>query len=126
MLPRFESESSLYGSLSITSIYSSESALCEMLQKSNFDECIFLPETVTRAVDQTLLSGNVPRAKTFFLNDWTSAQVQNFEFFRLVIQRWRRYRSLTNRWRKGRQDWSLVFDLVDNVSNKLTEGPWGK
>lgn len=126
MLPRFEFESSLYDPLSITSMYGSESALCEMLQKSNFDECMFLPETAMRAVDQTLLWGNVSRVKIFFLNDRTSAQVQNLEFFRLVIKRWRRYRSLTNRWYEGRQDWNLVFDLVDNVSSKMIGGHWGK
>ncbi|CAG7998998.1 unnamed protein product [Penicillium salamii] len=123
--PRFEFDSSLYDPLGITSIYGSESTLRDMLGRSNFDGGNFLQESATRAADQILQWGKVSRLEILFFDHRTSAQLQNFDLFRLIIKRWDKARFITKPWHKEQQDWDLVFDLVDKMSEKMTEEHWG-
>lgn len=125
MYPRFEFDSSLYDPLSITSIYGSVPTLLDMLRKSNLDSDKFLQGSTIKAADQILQWGSISRLRILSLDDRTGQQLQNYEFFRLIIKRWDESRLITNPWHKERQDWDLVFDLVDNVSEKLVEEHWG-
>lgn len=125
MSPRFEFDSSLYDPLSITSIYGSVPTLLDMLRKSTFDNDKFLQGSAMRAADQILQWGSVSRLKILFLDDRTGQHLQTFEFFRLIIKRWNEARPITNPWHKEPQNWDLVFDLVDNISEKLIEEHWG-
>jgi hypothetical protein len=67
----------------------------------------------------------VARLKTLFLDDQIGQQLQSYEFFRLIIKRWDEGQLFTSPWHKERQNWDLVFDLVDNVSEKMIEEHWG-
>ncbi|KAJ6019002.1 hypothetical protein N7522_001069 [Penicillium canescens] len=125
LLPRFEFDSSLYDPLSITSIYGSEAMLLDMLGKSNFDGDKFLQDSAMSAADQILQWGNVSRLRLLFLDDQVGPQLQNLDLFRLIIERWDKARLITNPWHREQQNWDLVFDLVDTLSNKLIKEHWG-
>ncbi|KAJ5615036.1 ankyrin repeat-containing domain protein [Penicillium hordei] len=106
-------------------MYGSVPTLYELLEKSNFDGDKFLPASAMRAADQILRWGSVARLKILFLDDQAGQQLQNYEFFQLIIKKWDEGRLFTNPWHKERQNWDIVFDLVDNVSEKMTEEHWG-
>ncbi|CAG7978515.1 unnamed protein product [Penicillium olsonii] len=123
--PRFEFDSSLYDPLSITSIYGSESILRHMLERSRFESEDFFQESAIKAADQILQWANVSRLEILFLHSQTSAHLQKFELFRLVIKRWSKARFITKPWHKEQQDWDLVFGLVERMLDKMTEEQWG-
>jgi hypothetical protein len=124
MLPRFEFDSSLYDSLSITSLYGSEAVLCTMVRASSFDNGKYFQDTAMRAADQILQWGDLSRLKILLLDSRTGQHLKNFDLFRLIVKRWDRARLTTNP-RKERQNWDLVFDLVDDVTEKMIEDHWG-
>ena len=107
--PRFVFDSSLYDPLSITSFYGSEAMLLrDMLESSDFDEDRFLPNPAIGAADQILQWGDVSKLKMLFWGRNTGHQLQNLEFFRLIMKQW----SISN---IHYQDRDAVFDLVDDV-----------
>ncbi|KAL4920386.1 hypothetical protein BDW62DRAFT_16755 [Aspergillus aurantiobrunneus] len=115
---RFEFESSLYDPLSITSLYGSETILRDMLRNSNFSEDYFLPNTAMEAAGQILRWGDVSRLKILFHDDRLRCQLQTLDFFRLVMRKWHdpNIKHL---------DWDSVFDLVNDLSEKLVQERWG-
>ncbi|KAJ5212655.1 uncharacterized protein N7498_004301 [Penicillium cinerascens] len=125
MMPRFEFDSNLYDPLSITSIYGSVAILIDMLRKSDFGNGKFLQGSAIKAADQILQWGDISRLQILFFDDQLGHQLQNLELFRLIIKTWDKARLITNPWHKGRQNWDLIFDLVDNVSDQMIEQHWG-
>ncbi|KAL4936888.1 hypothetical protein BDV06DRAFT_204043 [Aspergillus oleicola] len=115
---RFEFESSLYDPLSITSLYGSEAILREMLQHSDFANNNFLPNTAIEAADQILRWGDVSRLKILFFDDRLRCELQTLDFFRLIMRKWHdpNIKHL---------NWDLVFDLVNDLCNRLVEERWG-
>lgn len=116
--PRFEFDSSLFDPLSITSIYGPEAMLHNMLENSDFDKDTFLREPAMEAADQILQWGDVSRLKILFFDDKIGHQLQNLDFFRLLIKRW--YHPTINR-----DNWDLAFDLVHHVLDELVQEQWG-
>ncbi|KAI9739902.1 MAG: hypothetical protein M1818_004958 [Claussenomyces sp. TS43310] len=116
--PRFEFDSSLYDPLSITSLYGSAAMLRYMLEKSDFDNENFLPEPAVGAADQIFQWGDFSRIRMLFLEGNVKHQLQNLDFFRLVMRRWF-YSD------EHGQDWDLMFDLINNVLDKVIEEQWG-
>lgn len=117
-MPRFKFDSRLYDPLSITSLYGSEAMLRDMLEKSDFDKDKFLLSPAMGAADQILQWGDLSRLR-ILLDDKIGHQLQNLDFFRLVIERWS-HDPIINR-----DNWDLVFDLVGYVSDKLVQEQWG-
>ncbi|EEA22900.1 hypothetical protein TMatcc_001762 [Talaromyces marneffei ATCC 18224] len=108
--PRFEFDSDLYDPLSITSLYGSEAMLRHMLMTSNLSTNNFFGDSVMRAVDQVLQWGDVSRLGILFLDDRVGRQLQNLDFFRLVVRYWSKPKT-------PHENWDTVFDLVDPGSN---------
>lgn len=115
IMPRFQFDSSLYDPLSITSLYGSEATLRHMLGNSDFEKDTFLREPAMKAADQILDWGDVPRLKILFLDEKLGHQLQNLNFFRLLIKKWPNHRG----------NFELAFDLVDYVSDILVHAQWG-
>lgn len=99
--------------------------LLDMLGKSNLDADEFLQDSAKSAADQILQWGNVSRLRILFLDDKVGPQLQNLDPFRLIIKRWKKALIITNPWHRGQQNWDLVFDLVDTLSDKLIKEHWG-
>lgn len=118
IMPRFQFDSSLYDPLSITSLYGSVAMLRDMLKKSDFDKDKFLPNPAMGAADQILQWGDVSRLGILFFDDQIGQQLQNLDFFRLIIKTWRD--SSINR-----HNWDVAFDLVDHLSDTLVQERWG-
>lgn len=117
--PRFDFETCLYDPLSITSLYGAEAILRDMLKNSNFDDGDkFLRNPAMGAADQILQWGDVSRLKILFFDDKLGHQLQNFDFFRLLIKMWG-HPNTTNQKRDP------PFELVDYVSDKLVQEQWG-
>lgn len=117
ILPRFEFESSLYDPLSITSLYGSETMLRVVLENSDYGNGKFLQDPAMRAADQILRWGEISRLRMLFFDKRLGHQLQNLEFFRLVIRRWGD--------RPPRcQDWEPVFDLIKYMPDKSDQGEW--
>jgi hypothetical protein len=116
---RFVFDSSLYDPLSITSLYGSETMLQHMLEKSDFDRDIFLPDPAMGAADQILQWGDLSRLRLLWGSKLAS-QIRNFDFFRLVVRQWSD-RPLD----KYRRGWDAVFDLVDDVPEIMVKERWG-
>ncbi|XRM48711.1 hypothetical protein ABZX51_011625 [Aspergillus tubingensis] len=117
ILPRFEFESSLYDPLSITSLYGSETMLRVVLENSDYGNGKFLQDPAMRAADQILRWGEIARLRILFFDNRLGQQLQNPDFFRLVIRRWGD--------RPPRcQDWEPVFDLVKYMPDKSDQGEW--
>ena len=89
-----------------------------MLKNSDFDMDKFLPQPATGAANQVLQWGDLSRLRVLFLEDRTSHQLQNLDFFRLILRQW-------SGSGKYRHNWDLVFDLVEYVLNKLVQEQWG-
>ena len=115
---RFPDDSSLYDPLIITALYGSGAMLHNMLKNSDFDMDKFLPQPATGAANQVLQWGDLSRLRVLFLEDRTSHQLQNLDFFRLILRQW-------SGSGKYRHNWDLVFDLVEYVLNKLVQEQWG-
>ncbi|MCJ1398882.1 hypothetical protein MMC11_002083 [Xylographa trunciseda] len=115
---RFPFESCLYDPLSITALYGSEAMLHNMLKNSDFDLEQFLPRAATGAADQVLQWGDLSRLRILFSENKISHQLQNLDFFRLVLRQWSTFG-------KHRHYWDLVFDLVEHVSNTMVQQEWG-
>ncbi|EXJ89941.1 hypothetical protein A1O3_03008 [Capronia epimyces CBS 606.96] len=118
MKARFEFDSTLYDPLSITSLYGSEAILCDMVEKSNFDEKRFLPLPAFNAADQILQWGDLSRLRILFLEDKFSSQLRNLEFFRLIVRQWSHYGA-------RHDNWNVAFELVDYVLDILVREQWG-
>ncbi|PYH50974.1 uncharacterized protein BO96DRAFT_488655 [Aspergillus niger CBS 101883] len=88
ILPRFEFENSLYDPLSITSLYGSETMLRVVLENSDYGNDKFLQDPAMRAADQILRWGEIARLRILFFDNRLGQQLQNPDFFRLVIRRW--------------------------------------
>ncbi|KAM0424851.1 hypothetical protein ACHAPT_009907 [Fusarium lateritium] len=115
--PRYEFDSSLYDPLSITSLYGSEAMLRGMLENSDFGKDKFLPDSMLGAASQILQWGDLSRLK-ILLESKHCHQLQNLDFFRLIIKRWSAPATQSN-------DWDPVFDLVDHVLDILVREQWG-
>ena len=116
---RFEFESHLYDPLSITSLYSSEAMLRSMIEHSSFDdETVFLPTPAFNAAHQILQWGDLSRLKVLFLEDQFGTQLQNLEFFRLIIRQW----SHTG---VRHDEWNMAFELVDHILDTIVQEQWG-
>lgn len=115
---RFLDDSNLYDPLVITALHGSGAMLHDMLKNSDFDMDKFLPQLAIGAADQILQWGDWSRLRILFLEDKTSHQLQNLDFFRLVLRRWPGLG-------KHRQNWDLVFDLVEYVLDTLVQEQWG-
>ena len=115
---RFPFDSILYDPLSITALYGSKAMLHDMLQNSDFDTDKFLPQPAIGAADQVLQWGDLDRLRMLFLEDKFSHQLQNLDFFRLILRRWIHSR-------EQRHNWDVVFDLVEHVLNTLVQEQWG-
>ena len=115
---RFSDDSNLYDPLVITALYGSGAMLHNVLRNSDFGIDKFLSQSAIGAADQILQWGDWSRLRILFLEDRTSHQLQNLEFFRLVLKRW-------SDSGKDRQSWDLVFDLVEYVLDTLIQEQWG-
>ncbi|MCJ1435357.1 hypothetical protein MMC27_004729 [Xylographa pallens] len=115
---RFPFDSVLYDPLSVTALYGSKAMLHNMLKNSDFDMAQFLPRPATGAADQVILWGDLSRLRILFLEDKFKHELQNLDFFRLVLREW-------SGPSKRRHGWELVFDLVDHVSNTMVQEQWG-
>lgn len=115
--PRFEFDSSLYDPLSITSLYGSEAMLRDMLENSDFGKDKFLPNPALGAASQILQWGDLSRLK-ILLESKLGHQLQNLQFFRLIIKQWSAPSTHYN-------PWDLAFDLVDYVLDILVRQQWG-
>ncbi|CRG85930.1 Cytoplasmic dynein 2 heavy chain 1 [Talaromyces islandicus] len=116
--PRFPFDGSLHDPLSITSLYGSESMLRYMLENSKFNKEKYSKNPAMGAADQILQWGDVSRLRILLLDPKIGHQLQNIEFFRLIIKNW--VHPLPNR-----HQWDVVFDLVNDVSDKLVREKWG-
>ncbi|EEU36324.1 uncharacterized protein NECHADRAFT_97420 [Fusarium vanettenii 77-13-4] len=114
--PRFEFDSSLYDPLSITSLYGSEDMLRGMLENSDFDKDKFLPNPLIGAASQILQWGDFARVK-ILLESKHGHQLQNLDFFRLIIKRWSAFSTQF-------KDWDQVFDHVDFVLDISVRERW--
>lgn len=115
---RFVFDSALYDPLGIT-FYGSESMLARMLKNSDLGGGAFLPRTVVRAADQILQWGDLARLRLL----WGSSHghhLRNLECFRLVLDQWSRFS-----FDKDRDGWYVVFSLLDDVYDAMTEEWWG-
>ncbi|RYP21601.1 hypothetical protein DL767_009218 [Monosporascus sp. MG133] len=86
--PKFEFHTSLYDPLSLTSLYGPEAMLRYMLENSDFGRDRYLPEPGMGAVDRVLQWGDLSRLRILFLEGKLGHQLQNLDFFGLVIKRW--------------------------------------
>ncbi|RYO93538.1 hypothetical protein DL763_004334 [Monosporascus cannonballus] len=118
ILPRFEFHTSLYDPLVLTSLYGSEAMLRYMLENSDFGRDRYLPETATEAVDQVIQWGDLSRLRILFLEGKLRPQLQNLDFFRLLIKRWSELGMPCD-------NWDQVFDLVNYVSHTMAREEWG-
>ncbi|KFY93587.1 hypothetical protein V498_04342 [Pseudogymnoascus sp. VKM F-4517 (FW-2822)] len=116
--PRFLFDSTLYDPLSITSLYGSEAMLLHMLERSDFDKDKFLPHPALGAADQIFQWGSLSRLKMLFLGSKIGHQLQNLDFFRLLMKQW----SFSD---NHREDWDVVFDIVDDMLDILVKERWG-
>lgn len=116
--PRFQFDSDLYDPLSITSLYGSVAMLRDMLKRSDINNGNFLPNLAMGTADQILQWGDVSRLRILFFDDHVGHQLQNLDFFRLLIKTW--HHSAISR-----DNWDDAFALADDVSDKLVEEQWG-
>ncbi|GKZ25938.1 hypothetical protein AbraIFM66951_002452 [Aspergillus brasiliensis] len=117
ILPRFEFESSLYDPLNITSLFGSESMLRVVLETSDYGNGKYLQHPAIRAADQILRWGDLSRLRILFFDNRLGPQLQNLEFFRLVIRRWGDRPPTC-------QNWDLAFDLIEYMPDKSDEEEW--
>ena len=115
--PRFDFDSRLYDPLGITSLYGSEAMLHHMLENSSFHKDKFLPQTAERAADQILQWWHRGRLRFLLMNDKLGHQLRTIGFFRGVIRQWS---SETAR----NENWDLVFDVVNHISDTLIREQW--
>ncbi|KAJ5022574.1 hypothetical protein J3E73DRAFT_384813 [Bipolaris maydis] len=115
---RFDFDSRLHDPLSIASLYGSDSILHYMLENSDFDADNYLPSTALNAADQILQWGDLSRLRILFFNGKICHQLQDLQFFQLIIKRWFQSRS-------RHENWAEAFDLVDSVLDTLVDGQWG-
>ena len=115
---RFPFDGNLYDPLSITALYGSRAMLHNMLKNSDFSMDKFLPRPAIGAADQVLQWGDLSRLRILFLEHKISHQLENLDFFRLILRQWSGYG-------KHRHDWDSVFDLVEYVLNTLVQEQWG-
>jgi hypothetical protein len=116
--PRFPFDGNLYDPLSITSLYGSETMLRYMLENSGFGKEKYFENPAKMAADQILQWGDVSRLRILLLDPKMGRQLQNIEFFRLIIKNWMHPQP-------NRPHWDLVFDLVNDVSDQLVQEQWG-
>jgi hypothetical protein len=115
---RFEFDSHLYDPLSITSLYGSEAMLRDMVENSNFDEDKFLSTSAFSAAHQILQWGDLSRLRLLFLEDKFSHQLQNLDFFRLIIRQW-------SDSGVRHDNWNVAFELIDYMLDTIVREQWG-
>jgi hypothetical protein len=71
-----------------------------------------------KSVDQIFQRGDVSRMRMLFMSNVLGHSLQNMEFFRIAIKRWK-YPGLTQHY------WDFAFDLVEDVLQKMVDGRWG-
>ena len=69
------------------------------------------------AVGRILHWGSLAKLRILFLDERTGGQLQNLDFFKLIIARWVDSRARQN-------DWDVVFALVDEVPDVLVQQSW--
>ena len=116
---RFEFDASLYDPLSITSIYGSEAMLRHMVETSDFNNGKFLPLTAIGAASQVMKWADLSRLKILFHGSGVASQLQNLEFFRLVMREW------SGLGANRLNDWDPAFALVDHMLNTVAREQWG-
>lgn len=92
--------------------------LLRILERSDFGEDAFLPNPAMQAADQILQWGDLARLKLLWGNK-VGHQIRNLEFFRLVLEQWSR-----STFNKHQEGWGVVFSLLDDVHNSMTEERW--
>ncbi|KAJ5066004.1 hypothetical protein J3E74DRAFT_424877 [Bipolaris maydis] len=115
---RFDFNSRLHDPLSIASLYGSDSILYYMLENSDFNADNYLPSTALNAADQILQWGDLSKLRILFFNGKIYHQLQDLQFFQLIIKRWFQSRS-------RHENWAEAFDLVDSVLDTLVDRQWG-
>ena len=117
--PRFVFDSSLYDPLNIISLYGSDATLLGMLQRSDFENGSFLPDTAMGAVDQTIQWGDLSELRVLSLSKSVGSHLQSADFFRLVMRSFKFCKD------RLQEEWDVVFDLIDDVSDTLVQDGWG-
>lgn len=116
--PRFPFDGRLYDPLGITSLYGSESMLRYILDNSEFDKEKYFTNSAIRAADQILQWGDVSRLRILLSDPRLGRQLQNIDFFRLIIINWIHPQP-------NRHHWDVAFDLVNEVSDQMVQEKWG-
>jgi hypothetical protein len=116
--PRFPLDGDLHDPLSITSLYGSETMLLYMLENSEFSKEKYFEDPAMRAADQIILWGDVSRLRILLSHPKLGRQLQNIEFFQLIIKNWMHPPA-------NRHHWDLVFDLVNDFSDQMVQEQWG-
>lgn len=116
---RFEFDGSLYDPLSITAIYGSEAMLRHMVETSDFGNGKFLPVPAVGAAYQVMKWADLSRLEILFHGSGVANQLQNLEFFRLVIREWSGVGA--NR----HDDWDPAFALADYALDTMAREQWG-
>ncbi|KND93256.1 hypothetical protein TOPH_02392 [Tolypocladium ophioglossoides CBS 100239] len=116
---RYGFDSSLYDPLSITCLYGSETMLQRMLDVSGFNDDPFLPNAAMSAADQILQWGDLSRLRLLFKSN-IGHHLQNLKFCRLIIRQW-----TNSPLDKRRENWTTVFDLIDDMLDIMIRDRWG-
>ena len=91
--------------------------LRHMLIHSDFDNKRFLPQSAIKAADQILKWGDLARLKILLSQGKLGYQLQNLEFFRLMIRQW----SGSNF--HGRM-WDVAFDITEQMVDTMIQEHW--
>ncbi|KAK8069987.1 NACHT domain [Apiospora phragmitis] len=95
--------------LSLAALYGSEDMFRTMLTRAErFEGPEFQPRTVFRTAQMILVRGDLARLRMLFLDDRTGPSLRVFDFFRAVINSWRRSDKTETPVRR----WRDIFDLV--------------
>lgn len=116
---RFEFDGSLYDPLSITAIYGSEAMLRHMIKTSDFGNGKFLPLPAVGAAYQVMKWADLSRLEILFNGSGVADQLQNLEFFRLIMREWSGVGA--NR----HDDWDPAFALADHALDVMAREQWG-
>jgi hypothetical protein len=105
---QWDFDAKVFDPLVVSSLYGSETMLCNWLEKSRFEKAIHLDETFRKAADQLLTwfqFGDISRIRLLFFARNAGSQLRNYEFFREVLRHW-------TSGDKEKRGWDGVFDLV--------------
>ena len=116
--PRFPLDWKFHDPLTITSLYGSKAMLQEMLERADFNDGSFLPNTPMKAAEQIFREGDLSILNLFFSDVRVGPQFRTFEFFHFLMKQWVLFHG------PGR-DWEQVFDLVDIAKDAMIQEHWG-